>query len=55
METDSPYVMPEGLDGKRNTPINIPYIAKIVAEIKGNDVSEVEEITTQNAKRLFGI
>lgn len=55
LETDSPYVMPEGLDGKRNTPLNIPFIAKTVAEIKGIDVSEVEEITTQNAKKLFGL
>lgn len=55
LETDSPYVMPWGLEGKRNTPLNIPYIAKAVAEIKGIDVSEVEEATTQNAKRLFGL
>ena len=55
LETDSPYVMPWGLEGKRNTPLNIPYIAKAVAEIKGIDVSEVEEVTTQNAKRLFGL
>lgn len=55
LETDSPYVMPEGLGGKRNTPLNIPYIAKTLAEIKGIDVAEVEEVTTQNARRLFGL
>ena len=55
LETDSPYVMPEGLAGKRNTPLNIPYIAKNLAEIKEIDVTEVEEITTQNARRLFGL
>lgn len=55
LETDSPYVMPEGLKGKRNTPLNIPYIAKTLADIKGIDVSEIEEVTTQNARRLFGL
>lgn len=55
LETDSPYVMPQGMVGKRNTPLNIPYIAKVVADIKGIDVSEVEEVTTKNAKRLFGL
>ncbi len=53
LETDSPYVMPVGLPGKRNTPLNIPYIAKYVAELKGLQVEEVEEVTTQNAIRLF--
>lgn len=53
LETDSPYVMPEGVPGKRNTPINIPYIARTIADLKGMDVNDVERITTDNAKRLF--
>ena len=53
LETDAPYVMPEGLNGKRNTPLNIPYIAKCIADIKGISVKEVEDITTANAIRLF--
>ena len=53
LETDCPYVMPEGLAGKRNTPINIPYIARTIADLKGMDVNDVERITTDNAKRLF--
>lgn len=55
LETDSPYVMPEGISGKRNTPLNIPYIAKVVAELKEIDIKEVERETTKNARRLFGI
>lgn len=55
LETDSPYVMPEGLPGKRNTPINIPYIARTIADLKGIDVKDVERITTDNAKKLFQI
>ena len=53
LETDCPYVMPEGLAGKRNTPINIPYIARTIADLKGMDVNDVARITTDNAKRLF--
>lgn len=56
LETDSPYVMPErtpAFKGKRNMPNTIPYIAGIVAELKGISVEEVEQVTTENAKRLF--
>lgn len=55
LETDSPYVIPEGLAGKRNLPLNIPYIAMAIADLKGMDVNDVESITTNNAKRLFGL
>lgn len=55
METDSPYVIPKGIPGKRNTPLNIPYIAKVVADLKGIDIKKVGRETTMNAKRLYGI
>jgi len=55
LETDSPYVIPERISGKRNTPLNIPYIAKVVADLKGIDIKKVERETTMNAKRLYGI
>lgn len=56
LETDSPFMLPEGntdFAGKRNMPITIPYIAGIVAELKGITVEEVENITTENARKLF--
>ena len=31
------------------------YVAEKLAEIKGVNVEEVEEVTLQNAKRLYGI
>lgn len=34
--------------------MNIPYIAKVVADLKGIDIKKVERETTMNAKRLFG-
>lgn len=55
LETDSPYLSPAPNRGKRNEPANIPYIAKKVAEIWNVDVEEVAKITTDNAKRLYGI
>ncbi len=54
-ETDCPYMSPEPHRGKRNDSRNIPLIATKIAEIKGMSAEEVGRITTDNAKRLFGI
>ena len=53
LETDSPYLSPEGLRGKQNSPENIPIIANKIGEIKGESVSKVVSITTDNARSLF--
>ena len=53
LETDSPYLSPAPMRGKRNEPANIPYIAAKLAEIWSVSVEEVAEITTSNAKRLY--
>ena len=53
LETDSPYLAPEPNRGKRNSSLNLPYIAQAVAEIKGVSREEVEEATSRNAERLF--
>lgn len=55
LETDCPYLSPEPLRGKRNLPVNVKIIAQKVADIKGVSVDEVEEATTNNAKKLFKI
>ena len=55
LETDSPYLAPEPNRGKRNSSLNIPYIAQEIAQLKGLKPEEVEQITNQNAKQLFGI
>ena len=55
LETDSPYMPPEEKRGEKNTSLNLKYITcKLAEEL---DMSEVDvvEITTQNAKELFGI
>lgn len=63
LETDGSYVKPvrpANLTAKqwrkaRNTSLIIPDIAARIADIKGIDVGEVERVTTDNAKRLFGV
>ncbi len=54
-ETDSPYLTPEPDRGSRNTPSHVIIVGRAIAKIKGLDFSEVEAITTQNAKSLFNL
>lgn len=53
LETDSPYLTPEPYRGKINTPKNISIIADKIAEIKQINISEVVDVTTDNANALF--
>ena len=55
LETDSPYLAPEPNRGKRNSSLNIPYIARELAAIKGMTYEEIVAQTSANAKALFGI
>ena len=53
LETDCPYMAPEPHRGKRNDSRYIPYMIAKIAEIKGMQMKEVEEITENNAYQLF--
>lgn len=55
LETDSPYLSPVPFRGKRNTPLNVKYVAEKIAEIKGIPFEKVIEITTKNAKEIYNI
>jgi len=55
IETDCPYLTPFEEQGKRNEPVFIEHIIKKIAEIKNIDYQKVVEITSSNAKNLFGI
>ena len=55
IETDSPYLSPEPLRGRRNDPRNVKYIAQKISEIKGITLQEVAKNTYNNAKNIFGI
>lgn len=53
LETDSPYLSPVPNRGKRNSSLNIPYIAEKIAEIKKIPYDTVVEVTEKNARRLY--
>jgi TatD DNase family protein len=55
IETDSPYLAPIPLRGKRNEPANIPLIAEKIAQLCDSSVEDVARATRHNAKKLFGI
>ncbi len=55
IETDSPYLSPVPMRGKRNDSRNLRYIAGRIAEIKGCTAEEIEATSTENGRRLFGI
>lgn len=53
LETDCPYLAPVPNRGKRNSSLNLPYVAQEIAQIKGISREEVVSITSENAQRLF--
>ena len=55
IETDSPYLSPEPLRGRRNDPRNVKYIAKKIANVKGVSEEVVARITYENARRIYKI
>lgn len=55
IETDSPYLSPEPLRGRRNDPRNVKYIAQKIAYVKGLKLEEVAKMTYQNAEKIFEI
>ena len=55
IETDSPYLTPVPFRGKPNTSLNVEYVAKKLAEIKGISFGEVARKTMENGMRFFDI
>ena len=55
IETDAPYLAPHPYRGKRNEPSLVPLVAQEIARLKELPVEEVAKVTTENAKRFFGI
>ena len=55
VETDSPYLSPEPKRGQRNDSLNLKYIIKAIADIRGLNEQELADITEQNGRRFFGI
>jgi len=54
IETDSPYLAPVPLRGKKCEPANVVHTARRVAELRGIPVEEVAMATLANTERRFG-
>ena len=55
VETDSPYLSPHPLRGKRNEPSHVIHTAACLAQIRGESPEAFARQTTANAQRLFAI
>jgi TatD DNase family protein len=59
IETDAPYLLPRTVRPKpksrRNEPMYLPEVARVVAEARGQTEEHVAKITTANAERFFGL
>ena len=53
IETDSPYMAPVPMRGKRNEPSFVKFVAEKIAEIKEMKVNEIINYSTENANKLF--
>ncbi|GAB5515913.1 MAG: TatD family hydrolase [Rhodopirellula baltica] len=54
IETDSPYLSPEPLRGKRpNEPARVQHILRCLADVRNVPTSTLAEATTANARRFF--
>jgi TatD DNase family protein len=53
LETDAPYLAPHPHRGRRNEPAFLALVAQKIAELHRVPVSQVAEITSNNANRLF--
>ena len=55
LETDSPFLPPQSHRGQRNEPAYVVETAQELARIKGISFEETARVTTENARRAFGL
>lgn len=55
LETDCPYLSPVPYRGKRNSSLNLIYVAQEIAKIKKVDYDTVIKVTEENAKKIYRI
>lgn len=55
VETDSPYLSPVPLRGQKNEPKNVRFVITKIADLFGKSFREFEKITSDNAKKFYGI
>ena len=55
LETDAPFLAPQAKRGKRNEPAYITELCDTLSGILGVSKERIEKVTSENAKKLFGI
>lgn len=55
VETDCPYLAPQAVRGQRNEPAFVAHVVRCLAGVLGRSEQEVDRITSENARRLFGL
>ena len=55
LETDAPYLAPVPFRGKRNECSYLKYVVEKLSGVKNISKEEIENITTKNAQKLFGL
>lgn len=55
IETDSPYLAPEPVRGRRNEPANVSHICRFIASLRDMDAQALCDVTRENGKRFYGI
>ncbi len=55
VETDAPYLAPEGMRGKRNEPAFMVRAVEEISGLKGLRADDVARVTTLNCTKLFGV
>lgn len=55
VETDSPYLAPQGRRGERNEPAFVRRVLEEIAVIRGESVEELARVTSRNAAAVFGL
>lgn len=55
VETDSPYLAPVPVRGKRNEPAFVRHVAEAVARIRGEDFEAIAHRTTENARSFYRV
>jgi TatD DNase family protein len=59
IETDAPFLLPRTIEPKpptrRNEPANLIWVARCIAEARGQPVDELIAVTSDNARRFFDL
>jgi len=53
VETDSPFLAPQPVRGQSNQPANVVHTARVVADVRGVDYSELEARVEANAQAVL--